>query len=602
MSVSDANQQKIDSESRKRRRISVASSGNHDESDADVLEISSADWTSATRKKVASSKDCGRSTKPISPPSSRKAGKETKTSWKTSGSGSIETLPDDPAPRNPCSRASPIQLSTVSGLPASSNIDTLSLGDILGDPLIKECWLFNYLFDVDFIMSQLDEDTRDLVQVKLVHGSWKSEDSNRIHIEEAAKRYANVQAITAYMAEMYGTHHSKMIILFRHDNQAQVIITTGNFIVRDWSMCQAVWRSPLLALIDHTVQSPTHSGTLPIGSGPRFKKDLLAYLQAYGSKRTGVLTGHLEEYDFSSIRAALIASVPQKQNLRSTDPETETLWGWPGLRHILSSIRSASAGTNPRIVMQCSSVASIGEKWMASLLKALSVTAAPNGSQPKQTPKVSLVFPTASEIRRSVDGYASGGSIHMKTQTPAQQKQLTYLRPMLCHWAGEDQPSAPSSAEPDVGRVRQALRRRAAPHIKTYIRFADEGMNRTDWAMMTSANLSKQAWGEVATAGGEVRICSYEIGVVVWPDLWDEGAGVEMVPVFGKDIPNDEQEVDGRGHDEDETTDEEGGRGFREDSMKEPKTRKLKTRRDALVCVYAMRRTGLDGKNLARLR
>ncbi|KAI4100461.1 MAG: hypothetical protein LQ345_007456, partial [Seirophora villosa] len=526
MSVSDANQQKIDSESH-----------------ADVQEISSADWKSTTRKKVASSKDCGRSTKPISPPPSRKAGKETKASWKTSGSGSIETLPDDPAPRDPCSRASPIQLSTVSGLPASSNIDTLSLGDILGDPLIEECWLFNYLFDVDFIMSQLDEDTRELVQVKLVHGSWKSEDSNRIHIEhpsitliryqiqEAAKRYANVQVITAYMAEMYGkgvliifdrkfltrqsgTHHSKMIILFRHDNQAQVIILTGNFIVRDWSMCQAVWRSPLLVLIDHTVKSPTHSETLPIGSGPRFKKDLLAYLQAYGSKRTGALTGQLEKYEFSSIRAALIASVPRKQNLRSTDPGAETLWGWPGLRHILSSIRSASAGVTPRIVMQCSSVASIGEKWMASLLKALSVTAAPNGSQPKQTPKVSLVFPTASEIRRSVDGYASGGSIHMKTQTPAQQKQLTYLRPMLCHWAGEDQPSAPSSAEPDVGRVRQALRRRAAPHIKTYIRFADEGMNRIDWAMMTSANLSKQAWGEVATAGGEVRICSYEIGVV----------------------------------------------------------------------------------------
>lgn len=47
---------------------------------------------------------------------------------------------------------SPVQLSTVSELPASSNIDTVSLKDILGDPLIKECWLFNYLFDVDFIM------------------------------------------------------------------------------------------------------------------------------------------------------------------------------------------------------------------------------------------------------------------------------------------------------------------------------------------------------------------------------------------------------------------------------------------------------------------
>lgn len=47
---------------------------------------------------------------------------------------------------------SPVQLSTVKELPVSSNVDTVSLGDILGDPLIKECWLFNYLIDVDFVM------------------------------------------------------------------------------------------------------------------------------------------------------------------------------------------------------------------------------------------------------------------------------------------------------------------------------------------------------------------------------------------------------------------------------------------------------------------
>ncbi len=47
---------------------------------------------------------------------------------------------------------SPVQLSSVDELPTSSNIDTVSLKDILGDPLIKECWLFNYLFDVDFVM------------------------------------------------------------------------------------------------------------------------------------------------------------------------------------------------------------------------------------------------------------------------------------------------------------------------------------------------------------------------------------------------------------------------------------------------------------------
>ncbi|KAI4204805.1 MAG: hypothetical protein LQ350_000871 [Teloschistes chrysophthalmus] len=48
--------------------------------------------------------------------------------------------------------ASPIHLSTVKGLPATHNVDTVSLRDILGDPLIEECWLFNYLIDVDFIM------------------------------------------------------------------------------------------------------------------------------------------------------------------------------------------------------------------------------------------------------------------------------------------------------------------------------------------------------------------------------------------------------------------------------------------------------------------
>ncbi|KAL8988266.1 MAG: hypothetical protein Q9177_002630 [Variospora cf. flavescens] len=498
-------------------------------------------------------------TQSISPPPSRKADKGTETSWPTNQTGGVETLPENglgqpyQAAQSPHLRPSPIQLSTVSGLPASSNIDTVSLGDILGDPLIKECWLFNYLFDVDFIMSQLDEDTRDLVQVKLVHGSWKNEDSNRMHIE--------------------------MIILFRHDDQAQVIIITGNFIVRDWSMCQAVWRSPLLPLVDNAIQSPSDPEALPIGSGPRFKKDLLAYFRAYGSKRTSVLTAQLETYEFSSVRAALIASVPGKQNLRSIDREAETLWGWPGLRDILRSITSASAGGSPRIVMQCSSVASISEKWMANFLETLSVTTPPNVPQPKQTPKVSLVFPTASEIRRSVDGYSSGGSIHMKTQTPAQLKQLTYLRPMLCRWAGNYETSAPPSGHPDLGRLHQALRRGAAPHIKSYIRFADEEMDRIDWAMMTSANLSKQAWGEVpTTAGSEIRICSYEIGVVVWPDLWDEGTGVDMVPVFGKDIPDDKLEaekVDGRGHEEDETTDEEGGAGFRKENLKESKSRKL---------------------------
>ena len=48
---------------------------------------------------------------------------------------------------------SPVQLNFIEELPAMSNVNTISLGSILGDPMIKECWLFNYLFDMDFVMS-----------------------------------------------------------------------------------------------------------------------------------------------------------------------------------------------------------------------------------------------------------------------------------------------------------------------------------------------------------------------------------------------------------------------------------------------------------------
>lgn len=183
-------------------------------------------------------------------------------------------------------------------------------------------------------------------------------------------------------------------------------------------------------------------------------------------------------------------------------------------------------------------------------------------------PKYSIIFPTPDEIRRSLNGYGSGGSIHMKLQSAAQQKQLQYMRPYLCQWAGDkEDPTGDPMLTSRTGQIREtpagtrvpkreAGRRRAAPHIKTYIRFSDaERMDRIDWAMVASANLSTQAWGAAPNANGEVRICSWEIGVIVWPRLFanannihvscgddepsdDHHQTVEMVPCFKSDLPN----------------------------------------------------------------
>jgi tyrosyl-DNA phosphodiesterase-1 len=66
--------------------------------------------------------------------------------------------------------------------------------------------------------------------------------------------------------------------------------------------------------------------------------------------------------------------------------------------------------------------------------------------------------------------------------------------------------------------------------------------------MVSSANLSTQAWGAAVNSSGEVRISSWEIGVVVWPELFLDGdtskakqAGsleALMVPCFKRDEPD----------------------------------------------------------------
>lgn len=48
--------------------------------------------------------------------------------------------------------------------------------------MISECWEFNYLHDIDLLMGAFDPDTRDIVQVHVVHGFWKLEDGAELKV------------------------------------------------------------------------------------------------------------------------------------------------------------------------------------------------------------------------------------------------------------------------------------------------------------------------------------------------------------------------------------------------------------------------------------
>ncbi|KAI5463300.1 tyrosyl-DNA phosphodiesterase-domain-containing protein [Mariannaea sp. PMI_226] len=423
---------------------------------------------------------------------------------------------------------SPWQLTWIRDLPEPQNQDAVTLAELLGDPLISECWEFNYLHDIPFLMEKFDPDTRHLVKVHVVHGFWKREDPNRIALQDAAAKYPNVQLRIAPMPEMFGTHHSKMLIIFRHDDTAQVIIHTANMIPKDWTnMTNAVWKSPLLPKISK-VNNPMSSGVdHPVGSGERFKTDLLQYLRAYDQRQITCkpLSDHLSEFDFSTVRGALIASVPGKHD---SNDISQTPWGWSAMKRYLQHV-PCKTEEESEVVIQISSIATLGAKddWLKNVLFG-SLSRCKN-RDPLSQPKFKVVFPTADEIRRSLDGYASGGSIHTKTQSSQQAKQLEYLRPLFHHWAND----SPNGRDLADGVTKQdSGRRRAAPHIKTYIRYNQKSI---DWALLTSANMSKQAWGEAARATGEVRIASWEVGVLVWPELLKRDA--IMVGTFKTDEP-----------------------------------------------------------------
>ena len=234
------------------------------------------------------------------------------------------------------------------------------------------------------------------------------------------------------MPEMFGTHHSKMMILFRHDDTAQIVIHTANMIPKDWTnMTNAVWMSPRLPLSKLSEEASRSMGH-NMGSGWSFKRDLLAYLRCYNARRqiSQSLIDKLKKYDFSAVRGALVASVPGRHPAVKDGNDTTT-WGWQALGRCLRNIDCRS-GTSD-IVVQVSSIATLGatDDWLQNtLFKTLRECK----DATNRASHFKVIFPSADEIRQSLDGYRAGASIHTKIQSPQQAKQLRYLLPMLHHW------------------------------------------------------------------------------------------------------------------------------------------------------------------------
>ncbi|GCC38103.1 hypothetical protein chiPu_0016614 [Chiloscyllium punctatum] len=376
-------------------------------------------------------------------------------------------------------------LTKVSGIPAKANCGALHIKDILS-PLfgtIKASAQFNYCIDIPWLVKQYPEEFR-TKPLLIVHGEQRQ---SKAELHEDAHPYPNVRLCQAKLEIAYGTHHTKMMLLL-YEEGFRVVIHTSNLIHDDWHQkTQGIWLSPLYPRLPEG--SPETAGE----SMTNFKRDLIDYLAAYRSSGLGEWIAHVKQHDLSETRVYLIGSTPGRHQ-----GNEKQKWGHLKLGKILNNC--ASPVTNQEswpLIGQFSSIGSLGAdetKWLCSEFKE-SLTML-GKCQSNQKVPLHLVYPTVENVRTSLEGYPAGGSLPYAIATAQKQP---WLSSFFCRWSAEV-----------TGRSR------AMPHIKTYMR-ASPDFGELAWFVVTSANLSKAAWGTLEKNGFQLMIRSYELGVLYLP-------------------------------------------------------------------------------------
>ncbi|GAB5593089.1 hypothetical protein Unana1_07989 [Umbelopsis nana] len=314
------------------------------------------------------------------------------------------------------------------------------------------------------------------------------------------------------MMDRWGVHHSKCMVLFcQKDNVSyvKVAIVTANICRGDWNdMCQATYRTPKLY-----VKSTTAMPGLLIGSehGSPFERDLIGYFRAYGMKVTEALCLKLQMYDFSCCKAVIVASVPGYH--QGADVHK---WGMKRLQDVLTKrVDIVPECQKQSIVLtQSSSVGKFTEKWYTEQFAACMKSC--RNAMACNIPQVKFIYPTMEEVFASFTGLESAGFLRMDSST--YEKLHSWFPSYLCKWAGKS-----------------GGRERSMPHYKSYTRLrvnrdADtetgtggaEAPASIAWHLVTSANLSRAAWGDLQKNASQLHIRHYELGILIYPDLWEE--------------------------------------------------------------------------------
>lgn len=297
----------------------------------------------------------------------------------------------------------------------------------------------------------------------------------------------------------YGVHHTKLFLVGYGGNGClRVIIHTANLVEGDqFRKTQAVYYEDFPLKATNTGDTTTCE----------YEETLCTYLSSYGyhAKRSWngnnleTLVEAVRRYDFRTARAVLVPSIPGYHKLSSLEK-----LGHLKVRQAVAT-HTQPCGVSRPIVCQFSSIGSLTAKYLQEL--ELSMDSDRAGERTLSVPKsasskLQLVYPTAAEIRDSIEGYAGGGSV------PGRLSNTTkpFLQNLFYRWR-----SSRSNGNP-------IFKPRNVPHIKTYFQL-DQYLNGLEWMVVSSHNVSKAAWGEVQNGkfGQQFFIRHWELGVFVSP-------------------------------------------------------------------------------------
>lgn len=372
-----------------------------------------------------------------------------------------------------------------------------SLGDIESSVQI------NFMVDIGWLLGHYHFAGCMAKPMLVLYGSETPE------LATISQKKPQVTAVHIRMGNPFACHHTKMMLFAYKDKSMRVVVSTANLYEDDWhNRTQGLWISPRL---------PEMSGTndTTAGESPTlFRAELLRYLTAYKLSHLQPWISRIRRADFSAINVFLVTSVPGTHiDDAGAYHHGHARVGW------LLSKHSAPIDDSSPVVAQCSSIGSFGASanlWLlGEFINSFRRDSTPMGL--RKIPPLRFVYPSYNNVMNSHDGVLGGGCLPYGGKVHTKQ---VWLEKYMYQWKAD-------------GRART----KAMPHIKTYCRWTDKKLF---WFILTSANLSKAAWGSFNKSNKistPFRISNYEAGVLFLPKFIVNNDYFQMHAEEGNDVP-----------------------------------------------------------------